>query len=293
MKRALMITLLALAFSLPGRAQESGQTTFVSPEEAVKALVTAVRAGDQQAMVTLVGPSARAGLAQQNEGDREALRAALEQNVQLVPTGDALITLMVGKENYPLPLPLVKENDRWFFDGKLGLRELQARRIGRNELGVIRACEAYVQAQRAFAALDADNTGLYQYAQRFVSQSGRHDGLYWPAARGTVPSPLGPFFAEPANQGARAGKPFHGYHFRILTGQGPSAPGGAFSYLLNGHMVAGFGLVAYPAVYGETGIMTFIMGPTGVIYERDLKGRTEEVGRSMTTFNPASGWKRL
>jgi hypothetical protein len=188
---------------------------------------------------------------------------------------------------------LVKGKQAWYFDGELAAQEMRARIIGENELAVIRACQAYTLAQREYAALDPDGSGMAQYAQRFASSKGRHDGLYWAPAPGEVASPLGPFMADLGRTESETGKPFHGYKFRILTSQGASAPGGAYSYLINGHMVAGFALVAYPASYGETGIMTFLMGPAGLVYEKDLGKGTAEAGASLQAFDPDKGWKRI
>jgi len=297
MKKLIGPALLAALFILPAGAQETGQRTFTTPDEASKALVDVVTRGDIPALVGLVGSNAKAiittGDVAEDAANREAFLKACQEKVQLISLGDSLTMLVIGKQNFPVPLPLVKKKQGWYFDGVLGLEEVRARRIGKNELSVIRACEAYHGAQRAYAAMDPDGSGIAQYAERFLSSPGKHDGLYWEAAPGQSGSPLGPFMAEAGKTGADAGKAYHGYFYRILTSQGPAAPGGAFNYVINGHMVAGYGLVAYPASYGHSGIMTFLVGPGGAIYQQDLKGRTSELGSTMKTFNPGSGWKKL
>ena len=297
MKKQVMAALLTASCMMPALAQEAGQRTFSTPEEASKALVEVVSSGDLPALVSLVGSNAKAiltsGDATQDAADHAAFLKACKEKIQFVKVDDSLTMMVIGAQSFPMPLPLVKKKQVWYFDGVLGLEEVRARRIGKNELSVIRACEAYTQAQRAYAAMDPDGSGIAQYADRFPSSPGKHDGLYWEPAPGEPDSPLGPFLAEAGKTKADVGKAFHGYFFRILTGQGPSAPGGAYSYVINGHMVAGFALVAYPASYGHTGIMTFLVGPSGAIYQRDLKEKTAELGTSMKTFNPNQGWKRL
>lgn len=298
MKRLFVVGLMAVFSALPLAAQEAGQQTFVHPDEAARALVACLKSGDVQGLTKLVGSQAKSmlhsGDPAEDAANHEAFVKACEDRLQLVPQGDNLMMLVVGKENFPCPLPLVKKKDSWFFDGELGLLEIRARRVGRNELNAIRACEAFVQAQREFHSMDPDGKNLCEYAQKVTSSPGKHDGLYWEAGEGEAASPLGPFLAEAGNVGRGGkGKPFHGYRFRILTSQGASAPGGAYSYLINGHMVAGFALVAYPAEYGNSGIMTFLVGPSGALYQRDLKEKTAEFGSSVKSFDPTAGWKRL
>ncbi len=297
MKKLILLTVLAATWALPALAQESGQRTFATPEEAAKALVEIVTKQDLNALMSLVGSNAKAiitsGDPVEDATNRENFLKSCKEKMQLVPQGDSLTMMVIGTQNFPMPLPLVKKKQGWYFDGVVGLEEVRARRIGRNELSAIRACEAYTQAQRAYATLDPDASGMVRYADRFLSSTGKHDGLYWEPGPGELGSPLGPFMAEAGKSRADAGKAFHGYFYRILTAQGPSAPGGAFSYVINGHMVAGFALVAYPAAYGDSGIMTFLVGPGGAIYQRDLKERTAELGAGMKTFDPGPGWKRL
>ena len=254
MNKFLISALLLAGLAAPALAQEPGQRTFATPEEAAKALVEATSANDLAALEKLVGSNAKAmittGDAAEDAANHEAFVKKSKEKMHLVKVNDSLNTMVIGVENFPVPLPLVKKKQDWYFDGVLGLEEVRARRIGKNELSVIRACEAYTHAQREYAAIDPDSSGIARYAQAFASQSGKHDGLYWEAGPGQSPTPLTGRPDEAANKGAAAGKPFHGYSYRILTGQGPSAPGGAYSYIINGNMVAGFALVAYPASYG-------------------------------------------
>ena len=184
----------------------------------------------------------------------------------------------------------------WVFDTKAGREEVLNRRIGRNELNAIQVCLAYVEAQQEYASTDRERDGIIQYAQKIVSDTDRRDGLYWKAAEGEIPSPLGPFTAQAAAEGYRRASdkpaPYHGYYYKILKGQGKSAPGGAYSYVINGHMVAGFALVAWPAEYGVSGVMTFVVNQNGTVYQKDLGPKTEEIAKAMTLYNPDRTWKR-
>ncbi len=286
MKKTLLGLLLLTAVAT---AQEPGQKTFPSAEEAAKAMIAACSANDVPAILDMVGESAHSlvesGNTVQDASNRAMFAKASQDKMRLVPQGDTRMLLAVGKEAFPFPVPIVKKGNSWFFDGKLGQQELKARRVGRNELLVMRTIHEYVKAQREYAAMDPDKSGVYRYAQHFFSQAGKHDGLYWPGGN----SPLGPVFADAGAPKPDPAKAFHGYHFKILTRQGASAPGGAYNYLVNGNLVGGFGLVAWPANYGYSGIMTFIVGPNGTIYEKDLKGASE----SVDSFNPGPGWKRI
>jgi len=292
-----MTFLLAAFCVMPTWAQEVGQKTFGTAKEAAQALINAVSSGDQAELLSVVGKGSQAiltsGDSEVDAADKEEFLRASKEKLHLLPLEDDLTMLVVGRENFPFPLPLLKVNNVWHFDAKLGLEEVRARRIGENELNAIRACEAYAQAQREYFNLDPDGAEIAEYADRIVSTSGKHDGLYWPPEPGQRLSPLGPLFAGASEPEAEGGKPFHGYYFRVLTGQGASAPGGAYSYLINSNMVAGFALVAYPADYGESGIMTFLVGPTGTDYEKDFTEATAETGRSMKLFDPGPGWKHI
>lgn len=297
MKKLLVGALLCLMSTSTVWAQEKGQQTFQTPDQAAKALLVSVKAQDVAGLTRLVGSNTKAvlfsGDAKADAASHASFVKAGEEKMQLVPIDDSLIMLVVGKDNYPCPVPLVQKNKVWYFDGELALQEVLARRVGQNELAAIRTCEAYVQAQREFLALDADDTGIAQYAQRFASNPGKHDGLYWPVTGNQVPSPIGPFLARTDKDSKSPHGELQGYHYRILTGQGPAAPGGAHSYVIDGNMVAGFGLVAYPVEYRNTGVMTFILGPSGTLYQRDLKDQTAKMGADMQVFDPGPGWEKL
>jgi hypothetical protein len=270
---------------------------FASPEEATGALVAALRAGDVTALVRIFGSDGRALLV---SGDpvldrqsRERFLNAYDTTSKLVAAG-ATTVLHVGPDEWPFPIPLVKQGDRWQFDVHRGRDEILARRIGRNELYTIETCLAYVDAQREYYTVDRNGDGILEYARRFASTPGARDGLYWPTQPGERPSPLGELVVRAREEGYRreADKPtpFHGYFYRILTAQGPSAPGGAYDYVTRGHMMAGFALVAFPARYGVTGVMTFIVNHDGIVHQKDLGPRTRAVVLAMRTFDPDRTW---
>jgi hypothetical protein len=222
---------------------------------------------------------------------------AYEEAHTLVQSGDTKVILQVGKDEWPFPIPLVKDNTSWRFDSKAGKEEILNRRIGRNELDVIQVCLAYVDAQREYYMRNPQHVALLQYATKFMSTKGKRDGLYWETTADEPPSPLGPFLARARSEGYNptAGKltPYHGYYYKMLTGQGPKAPGGAYDYVVRGQMVGGFAMVAYPAQYGSSGIMTFIVNHDGVVYEKDLGPNTPALAQAMTKFNPDETWKKL
>jgi hypothetical protein len=205
--------------------------------------------------------------------------------------------LVIGDQAWPVPIPIVRAGERWRFATEEGVDELVNRRIGGNERNAIYVLRAYLDAQRAYAASDRDGDGVLQYAQKLASAPGKHDGLYWPAdaAKGEEESPFGPLIAESAAylKGHAAGDPYRGYQFRILTRQGKNAPGGAYSYVINGRMIAGFAMVAYPAEYGKSGVMTFIVSHNGKVFEKDLGKTSTAIGAKMTTFDPGAGWKEV
>jgi hypothetical protein len=274
------------------------QKTFSSPEEGAKALIDATKKSDMKEILQILGPEAKPFL---ETGDpvsdretRERFVKSYEESNKLVKSGDTKAVLEVGKDAWPLPIPLVKENGGWRFDTQEGKEEIINRRIGRNELDVIQVCLAVVDAEREYYQRDPDGDKLLQYAQKFISAKGKRDGLYWETKRDEQPSPLGPLVARARGEGYKgaSGKPipYHGYYYKILTGQGKDAPGGAYDYLLRGKMMGGFGMVAYPAQYGSSGIMTFIVNHDGVVYQKDLGPKTASVAQSMTRFNPDKTW---
>jgi len=275
------------------------QSTFASPEEAAAALAAAMRSDERKQIWRVLGPGAskliRSGDPVQDNDAREAFVAAYDQSVKFERSGDAKATLLVGPDDFPFPYPLVMKNNRWQFDAKQGDEQVLDRRIGRNELSAISVCLAYVDAQREYAALDRNGNGLLEYAQKLSSTPGKHDGLYWKTAEGEAPSPLGPLAASARSQGygrAGPGEPYHGYFYKILTGQGKDAPGGAYDYVVNGKMIGGFGLVAYPARWGNSGVMTFICNHDGVVYEKNLGHETQGIASKMTLFNPDTTWQK-
>jgi Protein of unknown function (DUF2950) len=290
---------LTVAVPLTGTAAQ--QETFATPEAAVDALMAALKADSDPAMIAIFGEEHKDLIVQSDRAATSATRAKILEAMQALrvlkePAPNRRV-LVIGDQAWPVPIPIVRAGDRWRFATEEGREELVNRRIGGNERNAIYAMRAYVDAQRAYAAVDRDGDGVLQYAQKLASAPGKHDGLYWPAdaAKGDEDSPLGPLIAESAAylEGHKAGDPYRGYHFRILTRQGQHAPGGAYSYVINGRMIAGFAMVAYPAAYGETGVMTFIVSHNGKVYEKDLGKQSAEVGAKMTAFDPAAGWKEV
>ncbi|HUC66075.1 MAG TPA: DUF2950 domain-containing protein [Stellaceae bacterium] len=294
---AVLVALIGIVVLSPAAAAK--QMSFATPEQAVDALVAATRADSTAELLTVLGPGSRTLISSGDAvADAEARRkfvSAYETANQIMRESDDRAILAVGKDGWTFPFPIVKQGETWAFDASAGAEEILDRRIGANELSAIQVCRAYVDAQRDYAARDPEHSGLLSYAQKFKSSPGRHDGLYWPAAAGEKDSPLGPLVAQAraAGYGAKPVKgrtPYHGYYYRILTGQGPAAKGGAYSYIVKGHMIAGFALVAFPAQYGVSGVMTFIVNNDGVVYEQDLGPDTAERAETMKLFNPDSSW---
>jgi len=283
-------------------AAEAVKKAFASPEEAVKALVAAVKAHDTKSMLAILGPGSRdivvSGDAVSDKTGRERFARFYDEANRLEKSGDARAVLSIGKDNWPFPIPLVKDAAGWAFDAKAGKEEILNRRIGRNELSVIQVLQAYVDAQREYYLRNPQNDKLLQYAQRIASAQGKRDGLYFPTKAGESPSPLGPLVDSARAEGYKkgeAGKPvaYHGYHYRILKGQGPDAKGGAYGYVANGRMIGGFGMIAWPATYENSGVMTFIVNHDGVVYEKDLGPETAAVVQKVTRFNPDKSWKAV
>jgi len=280
----------------PAAAQ---QRRFATPEEATKALLDAARAKDKDALHEIFGPEIHdilTGDPVQDAANFEAFTKAMGQMCNPVHEGDDKIVLNIGPENWPFPIPLVRQDGQWFFDTDAGKEEIINRHIGEGEINAINVCQAYVQAQRQYAAEDRDGSGVLKYAQHFKSAPGTKDGLYWESAPGEEPSPFGPLVAQAHAEGygqkpKGAGRqPFHGYYFKILTAQGPAAPGGRYNYIINGNMIAGFALVAWPAHWGQSGIMTFIVNQQGKVYQRNLGEKTAQIASAMTRYNPDNSW---
>jgi hypothetical protein len=289
---AAIVTLAGLA----GCAQHGNHLSFGSADEAVKALVAAARNGDVAALGKLFGPGSESII---DSGDAVADAAARKQFVSLydqkhdlVAEGNDRVVLQVGDDGWPLPVPIVRKNGKWVLDGEAGADEVVFRRIGRNELGAIAVCHGYVDAQYDYASEDRDGEGAGVYAQKLLSDPGTHNGLYWETAAGEPPSPVGPFVADAAAEGYRAGGAgaYHGYRYRPLFRQGENASGGAQEYFENGVLKHGFALVAWPAQYGVSGVMTFIVDQDGVVFQKDLGPDTEAAAMAMDAFDPDSSW---
>jgi hypothetical protein len=279
------------------------QKTFTSPEEAVNALLAALKSGDLKELSDILGPDGKEILSSGDEvadrNGRDQFVRMLEEKQMLDRDGDSRVVLDVGKDGWPFPIPILKVGDTWRFDTKEGKQEILNRRIGRNELSAIQACLAYHDAQLEYASRHRDGRGLSDYAQKFLSEPGKNDGLYWEAGEGEEESPLGPLFVGAHKKGyamkkkVQRASPYLGYYYKILTAQGKDAPGGAYNYLVNGKMIGGFALVAYPAEYGSSGIMTFIISHDGAVYEKDLGKNTEAVVQAMKAFNPDNTWQKV
>jgi hypothetical protein len=276
------------------------RASFSSPEEAVSGLIEALRNNNRRKMRDLLGVSADRYLPARISGaeneDRIKFLAAYDEQSRIEKSGESAALLLVGKDAWPFPFPLARNAERWSFDTKAGEQEMLDRHIGQNELSAIQTALAYVDAQREYALKDRNKDALLEYAQRMVSSDGRHDGLYWPSAEGESASPMGLAFAA-ANKPVRgvermAGRPYHGYFFRILTAQGKYAQGGELDYLVKGKLVGGFGLLAYPARYRESGIKSFIVNHDGVVFSRDFGPDTEARALRISKFNPGPKWQK-
>jgi len=276
------------------------QKRYASPEDAVKDLIAAAKAGDTKAMTGILGPEAKVILQSGDAvGDKEARERfvkSYEEASKLDKTPDKAV-LNTGKDAWPFPIPIIKDGAEWRFDTTAGKDELLNRRIGRNEISAMQAVLAYVDAQREYYLANPQKDKLLSYAQRFASTQGRRDGLYFPTKAGERSSPLGPLFDAAKSAGyakGEGGKPaaYYGYHFRILKAQGGDAPGGAYDYVAQGRMIGGHALIAWPATYGNSGVMTFIVNHDGVVYEKDLGPDTANVVAKISRFNPDKSWKQ-
>ena len=306
-KTSAVCLLLAAAMALgqpdrPGVSADAAPKSFASPEAAAQGLVDALKANDRDAALTILGASAREWL---SSGDQVADRASIarfvhayEEKHTLTAAGDARVILVVGNDDFPFPFPLVKADGAWRFDPEQGREEILNRRIGGNELFTIQTLLAIVDAQRDYASVDRNGNGLLEYAQKFMSTPGKKDGLYWKTKEGEAPSPLGDLFAKAVKAGYTPGKgagpqPYWGYYYKILKAQGKDAPGGAYDYVIKGKMIGGFALVAYPAEYGASGIMTFIVNYGGVVYQKDLGKETGKIAGALTKYDPDKTWTNV
>jgi Protein of unknown function (DUF2950) len=297
---------LLLMIALAQGCASVSQRQFDSPDQAVQALVQTLRSHDTAQLKQILGPNADAIISSGDEiadvQQREAFLNDYDQKHQLVAAPQDAMTLCVGNDDWPLPIPLIKDEQKgkWFFDTSAGMDEIINRRVGRNELTTIQVCLAIVDAQREYAMEDPAQTGLPVYAQQFFSDPGKKNGLYWKSSEGEDPSPLGPLVASAVEQGYTSAKtsngepqPFHGYYFRLLKSQGDKAPGGAFDYLVDDKMIGGFGVVAYPAEYGNSGVMTFIVDEAGIVYQANLGNGTEQIALEMKAFDPGPQWQKV
>ena len=301
----LAMLLVVCAGYSPAQAAAKGvqQKTYASPEEAVKALVEAMKSDDAKALIAILGPGSKQVISSGDDvADKtfyEKFVKAYEDKNKIEMINDSKAILSVGEKDWPLPIPIVKKGQKWFFDTKSAKEEILNRRIGRNELSTVKFCEAFVDAQMEFALKDNDGDGLFEYAEKFWSDPGKKNGLYWETKEGEEPSPLGPLAAEAAKAGYGKQKssdqprPYHGYYFRILKAQGKNAPGGAYDYVVKDSMIGGFALVAYPAQYGNSGVMTFIVNQAGVVYQKNLGKDTAKLAQTIKLFDPDKTWKKV
>ncbi|MFO1273117.1 MAG: DUF2950 domain-containing protein [Rubrivivax sp.] len=269
---------------------------FAAPEAAVNALLDAMRKDDVAALQRILGPGSvnivNSGDAAADDEARNKFVAAFDER-HAIDVADGRATLVVGRSDWPMPVPLVKRTQGWTFDARAGATEIVARRIGRNELDAIQVCLAFVDMEREYAEADHDGNGLLEYTPRLLSRPGRHDGLYWPTQPGEPPSPAGPRLAAASPQALAAhepGAPYHGYYFRVLSGQGPHAPGGARSWRIDGKLIGGVALVAWPARYRVSGVKTFQCAMDGIVHERDLGPDTAAKVERIEVFDPGPGW---
>jgi hypothetical protein len=294
-----ILVIVVISFVFTASAQDIKQEKFKSPEDAFKALVEAARTDDIKELLAIFGPGGKDVI---SSGDVVADRAAREKFVKAAAEAvkfskldDKTVLPVIGKDECSFPIPIVKSGEEWVFATEDGKQEIINRRIGRNELNTMQVVKEYVDAQREYTSRDSSG----QYAQRFRSHAGKKDGLYWETASGEERSPLGLLFARAADEGytprktGEKRKPYHGYFFNILKRQGSNAPGGEKDYIVNDKMTAGFGLLTYPAEYGVSGIMTFIVNEAGIIYEKDLGPNTEEVAKTISKYDPDKTWKKV
>lgn len=297
-KPLVSLTIAALLWAATSVAM--AQQTFKTPEEAATALVNAAKSGDSKSIVTVLGPDGEDIVSSGDEVADAATRAkfvaAYDAKHEIAKEGDSKAVMVIGPDDFPLPIPLIRKDGLWRFDTAAGRDEILFRRIGENELDAIQSALAYVDAQDEYAEKDRTGAGVNTYAQRIISQPGKKDGLYWPTSQGEEASPLGELIAEATKQGYRVGggrTPFHGYYFKILTKQGAAAAGGELEYVVNGKMIGGFALVAYPAEYRNSGVMTFIVNHAGTVFQKDLGPNTAQVAERMTAFNPDKTWQAV
>jgi hypothetical protein len=295
-KLAAVVLLLTACLPASSEAQQPGQKTFSSPDAATSALVTAMKNNDEKLMLEILGPDGRHIVYSGDEVEDAQNRANFVDRYQemhrLVKEPDGTVVLYIGAKNWPSPIPIVKKGNAWFLDTDAGKKEILYRRVGRNEISTIMVCKELAAAQKEYYS-----TQHNEYAKQIFSDEGQHNGLYWKAADGEPQSPIGPLVASAVAEGYVKGKngpptPYRGYYYHILTRQGKDALGGAKSYIVNGKMTEGFAFVAYPAEYRSSGVVTFVVGPDGVVYQKDLGKKTAVLGKALKDYNPDSTWRK-
>jgi len=300
--RILALGVLAVCWSMPGLGATVGRPeTFASPEKAVAALAAAARNNDRAGLLRIYGAAGQNIVSSGDEvADKEAHTRFIDRygkSEKILRDAANRATLVIGTEEWPFPIPIVRQGGVWHFDAEAGMQEILNRRVGRNELNAIEVCRSYVQAQRDYAADFSGDPKQTEYAQKIASSPGQRDGLYWPVQSGEKESPIGPLMARARAEGYGGGRdegthaPFHGYYYKILTRQGTAAPGGERNYIVDGHMTGGFALIAFPAKYGDSGVMTFIVNQSDIVYAKNLGPDTATVASSIVDFNPDRTWK--
>ena len=297
----IMVVMTVMVVYAAAEVKKTPGKSFTSPDEAVKALIDALKQNDNNQLIVILGPEGKGLISSGDEVADRRNRASFVQKFEeihrLEQKNPETTILYVGKDEWPMAIPIVKTDDKWRFDTAAGKEEVLNRRIGRNELNVIKVMEAYVDAQHEYACKDRKCHGEVAFAQKFASSEGKKDGLYWPAKEGEDPSPFGPMVAQAVKEGYKKKSevlsPYHGYYYRILKGQGKNAPGGTYDYVVNGKMILGFGLVAYPAEYGKSGVMTFIVNQQDAIYEKNLGPDTTKNAGAMVKYDPEQTWKKV
>jgi hypothetical protein len=305
LRRLTFVACTLIAIAIVNFGCTATQRSFKSPEDAVESLVAAMRTHDTKKLQEIFGPDSDDVLFSGDPVDDQLIQdqflRAFDERRRLSFNDEDSVTLLVGNDDWPMPIPIVKNQSgkSWIFDTASGKDEVITRRIGRNELTVIEVCKAICDAQREYAQRDTNRDGIPRYARKFISDPGRTNGLYWPTGDGERPSPLGEAVAQAHGEGYSTStsptgqpRPYHGYLYRILTAQGKDAPGGAEDYVINGKLIGGFAVVAWPVDYGSSGVMTFVTNYTGDVYQKDLGDDTDKLARAMTEYNPDSTWKK-
>jgi len=304
----LRLTAILVVAGVASAGEPALPTLFPTPEAAMQALAAAGQSKDQAALAKLFGSSSDdllSGDPVEDAKDLEELHLGVQESTELRKDDDSRYTVLVGRDKFPFPLPIVRRDTQWLFDTKAGLDELFNRRIGEDELSAVATCRAYVLAQwEYFTEGDRDNDGVAEYAQRFISSPGERNGLYWETSADEKPSPFGKLVSDARTEGYSMGSrrgarpagpprglPYHGYRFRILKAQGPHAPGGQYGYVINGNMIAGYALVAYPDKWGASGVMTFIVNQQGRVYQKNLGRDGAALATAMTEYDPDPSWK--